>query len=47
MKIQEKQNDLKIREFLELMLCQGLLPSFLIPTRIDDNEATLIDNMFF
>ena len=28
------------------MLCQGLLPSFLIPTRIDDNGATLIDNIF-
>ena len=46
MKIQAKQNDSKIREFLELMLCQGLLPSCLIPTRIDDIGATLIDNIF-
>ena len=28
------------------MLCQGLLPSCLIPTRIDDIGATLIDNIF-
>ena len=41
-----KQNDSKISEFLELMLCQGLFPSCLIPTRIDDNGATLIDNNF-
>ena len=46
MKIQAKQSDLKIREFLELILFQGLLPSCLIPTRIDDNGATLMDNIF-
>ena len=46
MKIQAKQNDSKIREFLELILFQRLLPSCLISTRIDDNGATLIDNIF-
>ena len=46
MQIQAKLNDSKVREFLELMLCQGLLPSCLILTRIDDNGATLIDNIF-
>ena len=46
MKIESKQNDSKIKEFLELMLCQGLLPSCLILTRTDDNRATIIDNIF-
>ena len=46
MKIQAKKNDSKIREFLDLMLCQGLPPSCVIPARIDDNGAILIDNIF-
>ena len=35
-----------IREYLEFIINHGLFPNLTLPTRISDNSATMIDNIF-
>ena len=35
------------KEFLNIMVCAGLLPSISLPARVTNTTATLIDNIFF
>lgn len=34
-------------EYLRLMLCHNFIPTIVLPTRLSQSSATLIDNIFF